>query len=66
MGNTYTHRFNSDGTVDSICHSCFQTVAMARREAELEGIERDHVCDPEERQFIDEARKPELEPANPG
>jgi hypothetical protein len=42
----FVHRKNDDSTFDSFCPSCFVTVANARLEAELEGKERDHICDP--------------------
>jgi hypothetical protein len=42
----FVHRKNEDGTFDSICRSCFVTVATARFESELEGEEHDHICDP--------------------
>jgi hypothetical protein len=46
---TFSHRFNRDGTVDSICHSCFMTVATATHEAELENYEQNHLCDPRDK-----------------
>lgn len=46
-GKTFSHRFNADGTVDSICHGCFLTIATATREADLEDCECSHVCNPE-------------------
>jgi len=42
----FTHRSNPDGTIDSICRSCFITVARAFWEADLERDEHCHVCDP--------------------
>ena len=42
----FSHRHNPDGTVDSICHECFSTVATERRESELDSRERLHYCDP--------------------
>lgn len=42
----FVHRKNDDSTFDSFCRSCFVTVAKARLEAELEGKERDHICNP--------------------
>jgi len=43
----FSHRFNTgDGTVDSICHCCFKTVATATREADLEIPEQRHTCEP--------------------
>lgn len=48
MNHGFSHRFNAgDGTVDSICHRCFKTVAIATREADLEIPEQKHTCDPE-------------------
>lgn len=40
----FPHRHNLDGTFDSICTECFQTVAKASIEAELEAAERIHNC----------------------
>jgi hypothetical protein len=40
----WPHRLNPDGTYDSICPTCFQTVARSRNEAELSAAEDDHVC----------------------
>jgi hypothetical protein len=37
---------NANGTIDSVCKSCFATVATATKETELEESERTHVCDP--------------------
>ena len=44
MNADYTHRHNTDGTVDSICMFCFQTVGTALKECELEASERKHRC----------------------
>ena len=41
----FPHRANEDGTFDSICPSCYVTVAHQRREADLEAFERRHICD---------------------
>jgi len=43
---TFSHRINSDRTVDSICHKCFATVATAKHESELLAEEELHACDP--------------------
>jgi hypothetical protein len=45
----YAHRPNYDGTVDSICKSCYLTVARAYREADLAHLELRHICQPLER-----------------
>lgn len=42
----FSHRLNSDGSVDSICRNCFMTVATAVNEPALEEHESDHVCPP--------------------
>jgi hypothetical protein len=42
----YPHRINRDGTYDSICLTCFATIASARREEELKEPDRNHVCRP--------------------
>ena len=41
----FTHRHNKDGSHDSICISCYATVASVRNEADLTEHEQDHVCD---------------------
>ena len=43
---TFSHRHNRNGTVDSICHECFSTVATEQRESELDSRERLHSCNP--------------------
>jgi len=40
----FPHRRNPDGTFDSICTQCFQTVATEATEAELIWAERTHNC----------------------
>jgi hypothetical protein len=42
----FAHRFNPDGTVDSICPRCFVTVDSAARELDLVVNEEQHICDP--------------------
>ncbi len=44
MNTEYSHRSNADGTVDSICMFCYQTIATAPSERELEAWERTHYC----------------------
>ena len=41
----FAHRYNPDGTFDTICSRCFQTIATVRDETELPKIESQHVCD---------------------
>ena len=40
----YPHRRNLDGTWDSICKKCYQTIANCDTENELDQFERVHVC----------------------
>jgi hypothetical protein len=42
----FIHRFNEDGTIDSICRECFITVATDLSNSHLEIEERKHNCDP--------------------
>jgi hypothetical protein len=42
----FPHRHNNDGTYDSICDTCFVTVARVKTEADLIQFESRHVCDP--------------------
>lgn len=37
-------RLNKKNVYDSVCLGCFNTIASARTEAELEAYERLHVC----------------------
>lgn len=41
----FPHRHNKDGSYDSICISCYATIASVRNEAELAKLEQDHVCE---------------------
>lgn len=41
----FSHRQNEDGTFDSICRSCFATIATTKSEHQLDSFERAHVCD---------------------
>ena len=42
----FPHRHNHDGTFDSICDTCFVTVARVKEETDLIPFETRHVCDP--------------------
>ncbi len=42
----FKYRENVDGTIDSICLSCLQTVASSNTHAGLKDHERDHTCNP--------------------
>jgi hypothetical protein len=41
---SFPHRKNDDGTYDSICTECFQTVATFEHEHELKQAEEIHRC----------------------
>jgi hypothetical protein len=38
---TFGRRYNSDGTVDSICPRCFQTLATVKDESEFSRFEQE-------------------------
>ena len=40
----YAHRHNRDGSIDSICKTCFATVAQVQDEVTLTQHERTHCC----------------------
>jgi hypothetical protein len=40
----YAHRQNADGTFDSICLSCYETITSVQSEPELIEDERVHSC----------------------
>jgi hypothetical protein len=44
MTQNYAHRCNADGSFDSICLHCFQTVASASTDAVLAQNEMKHRC----------------------
>ncbi len=41
----YPHRRNRDGSFDSICLTCFMTVATAKTESELADADAKHICE---------------------
>jgi hypothetical protein len=43
---SFPHRFNANGSHDSICTMCLATVATVQNESELAGHESTHVCEP--------------------
>ena len=45
---SFPHRQNVDGTFDSICPYCFQTIAKQRLESDLARFEQAHVCRPQD------------------
>ena len=46
MSRKFAHRSNSDGTAESICIRCFQTVAKVSDETDMPKLEQKHICDP--------------------
>ena len=42
----FPHRHNKDGSFDSICDTCYVTVARVKAETDLMQFEARHVCDP--------------------
>jgi hypothetical protein len=42
----FKYRENMDGTIDSICLACLETVASSDAPANLKDHERDHICNP--------------------
>jgi hypothetical protein len=44
----FHHRLYADGTIDSICLSCFLTAARAENKAGLRELEAAHQCDDKE------------------
>ena len=44
-GNTFKHRHNRNGSYDSICCTCYLTVASASGKSELHQWEHVHSCD---------------------
>lgn len=42
----FAHRATPSGTFDSICLTCFRTIATVRAEAHLAERESNHRCDP--------------------
>jgi hypothetical protein len=41
----FPHRHNKDGSYDSICPTCFHTIATVKYEFELSAHELKHVCE---------------------
>lgn len=41
----FAHRSRVDGTVDSICLSCYQTVAATTKESDRDAQEAGHQCE---------------------
>jgi len=43
---SFAHRRNDDGSFDSICPTCFQTITHSACEPDLQSAEDSHVCNP--------------------
>ena len=41
----FAHRKNNDASIDSICTTCFQTIASEDSEGKLIAHEESHLCD---------------------
>jgi hypothetical protein len=50
----FVRRHTVDREIISICPRCFQNAAVSRNEAELEHIEREHICPPESLKRLEE------------
>lgn len=42
----FSHRENRDGTIDSICLTCYATIASSHSVDDLNAHEKEHRCDP--------------------
>jgi len=42
----FVHRRNPDASIDSICTTCFQTIASEDSDSQLIAHEERHTCDP--------------------
>jgi hypothetical protein len=42
----FARRENADQTIDSICRSCFRTIATSKDPADLIKAQEEHSCDP--------------------
>jgi len=45
MDERFLHHFNCDGSFDSICMRCFQTIASVNCDTALADAEHQHKCD---------------------
>jgi len=43
----FIHRTDPDGSFESICPVCFETVCLQEREEDLARAEHAHACDPD-------------------
>jgi hypothetical protein len=55
--NPFAHRTNPNGTVDSICKTCFATVGTKEEVLDLKALEDSHVCEPWKVELIEAVLK---------
>jgi hypothetical protein len=48
----FVHRLAAEGIVVSFCRKCLMTVASSQSEAELDGPENEHKCDPLRLEYV--------------
>ena len=54
----FNHRMNGNGSTDSICSRCYETVATSIWEAELEFAEAAHKCERQGLRMFEMTHKP--------
>jgi len=52
-GAQYPHRDNRNGTIESICPRCFETIGTAAIESDLKPMEEAHQCDPAHLAYVE-------------
>lgn len=45
LQHAFVHRMYDNGTIDSVCQRCYDTVAISTRHVELEVAEHAHRCE---------------------
>jgi hypothetical protein len=53
----FPHRINRDGTIDSICSLCYETIGTSTTETDLERMEAAHACEPGRLHYYEEQRE---------
>ena len=46
ISTSFARRHNHNSTIDSICTTCYQTIASGENETSLDTPENEHCCDP--------------------
>ncbi|WP_109485913.1 hypothetical protein [Occallatibacter savannae] len=54
----FNHRMNANGSMDSICSRCYETIATSMWEAELELAESAHTCERQGLRIFEMTHKP--------